>query len=838
MKQYTVSGMSCAACSAAVEKAVSAVDGVSACSVSLLTNSMGVEGSAGDSAIIAAVQKAGYDAAPKGKAQLSTAQDDFLKDTQTPQIAKRLIASLLFLAILMYISMGHSMFGFPLPSFFEGNVIATALMQMILAAIVMIINQKFFISGTKSLLHRSPNMDTLVSLGSGVSFLWSVYVLFTMTADTQGAENTHALYFESAAMILALITLGKLLEARSKGKTTNALKALMRLKPTTAHVLRGEQEVEIPIEELAAGDIFTVRAGEKIPADGTVISGSGAVNESALTGESIPVDKAAGDNVSAATVNESGYMQCKALKVGEDTALAQIIRTVSDAAATKAPIAKTADKVSGIFVPIVIGIALLTFIIWMLAGKDIAFALARAVSVLVISCPCALGLATPVAITVGSGLGAKHGILFKTAESLEQAGKIQIAVLDKTGTVTNGTPSVTDIVPADGIDDGTLLSLAYSLEAKSEHPLAKAVCKAAQEKQCQLQACEHFTTHAGSGVSGEINGGVAYAGNAQFMKSHGIKDDSMERVGEVLAAEGKTPLFFARNGSVYGIIAVQDTAKADAAQTIDDLKHMGILTVMLTGDNERTAQAVAKAVGFDKVIAGVLPEQKAQVIRQLKQSGITAMIGDGINDAPALTEADIGIAVGSGTDVAIDAADIVLMKAELTDVAAAIRLGRKSVRTIRQNLFWAFFYNAVCIPVAAGVLIPHFGIMLNPMMGAAAMSFSSFFVVMNALRVNLFNPYSRKTDRKRETVSPDIPLLKTDTIIQNDKGDNTMVIQVSGMMCPHCEARVKSALEAVDGVQSALPSHEKGEVEIVGTPDIEAVQQAITDAGYMYQGVK
>ncbi|MBR2589351.1 MAG: heavy metal translocating P-type ATPase [Clostridia bacterium] len=831
MKQYTVTGMSCAACSAAVEKAVNQVEGVKSCSVSLLTNSMGVEGSADERAVVAAVEKAGYGAAVKGAAK-SAEEDDFLTDRETPKIAKRLIISAVFLAVLMYFSMGHGMLGLPLPSFFEHNLTANAIIQMILAAVVMLINQKFFISGTKSVLHRAPNMDTLVSLGSGASFVWSVYALLRMSEnETQAVIYSQQLYFESAAMILVLITLGKLLEARSKGKTTDALKSLMRLKPSTACVVREGKEMEIPIEQLAVGDIFTVRAGEKIPADGVVREGDGAVDESSLTGESIPVDKAVGDAVYAATLNASGYIRCEARSVGEDTALAQIIKTVSDAAATKAPIAKTADKVSGIFVPAVIGIALITFIVWMIAGKELSFSLARAVSVLVISCPCALGLATPVAITVGSGVGAKNSILFKTAESLEQAGKIQIAVMDKTGTVTNGTPVVTDIIPADGTDENRLLTLAYALEAKSEHPLASAVCERAQHKQCVLQACENYQTFAGGGIAGVVGTKAAAAGNARFIGTHAAANPSMERVAQVLADEGKTPLFFASDGVIQGIIAVQDTAKADAARAVRELKNMGITTVLLSGDNEKTARAVGGAVGFDNVIAGVLPDEKAAVIRRLKQSGITAMVGDGINDAPALTEADIGIAVGSGTDVAIDAADIVLMKEALSDVPAALRLGRKSVRTIHQNLFWAFFYNAVCIPIAAGALIPAFGITLTPMMGAAAMSLSSFFVVMNALRINLFKPHSTKQDKKRAGISIDTALLQIQENLIN-KGEKAMIIQVEGMMCPHCEARVKAALEAVEGVQSAIPSHQKGEVEIIGTPDVAAAKKAITDAGY------
>ena len=820
--------MSCAACSAAVEKAVNGVDGVTSCSVSLLTNSMGVEGSADSKEIIKAVQKAGYGASLKGADKQTNADDDFLKDSETPKIRNRLIASLGFLLLLMYISMGHSMLGFPVPSFFEGNHIALALAQMIIAAIVMIINKKFFISGTKSLLHRSPNMDTLVALGSFSSFAWSVYALFRMTGGSEQAmEYSHQLYFESAAMILALITVGKLLEAKSKGKTTDALKSLIKLKPSRARVFRNGEETEIDISELQIGDIFTVRAGEKIPADGTVLEGEGAVNESALTGESIPVDKLAGDNVSAATINESGFLKCEAKKVGEDTALSQIIKTVSDAAATKAPIAKIADKVSGIFVPIVISIAVVVFIVWLIAGKDISFTLARAVSVLVISCPCALGLATPVAITVSNGLGAKNGILFKTAESLEQAGKIQIAVMDKTGTVTNGTPVVTDIIPASGLSEKELLNLAFSLEAKSEHPLAKAVCKKAEEIGLEATECENYKTFSGNGISGSYLSKQAFGGKFDFIKTECEISPELLRENERLALEGKTPLFFALDGKAAGIIAVQDSAKPDAGKAVEELKNMGIVTVMLTGDNELTANAIGKGLGFDKVIAGVLPNQKADVIKELKKSGVTAMVGDGINDAPALTEADIGIAVGAGTDVAIDAADIVLMKNKLSDVPASVRLGRRTLLTIKQNLFWAFFYNAVCIPIAAGVLIPQFGIVLNPMFGAAAMSLSSFFVVTNALRINLFKMHSSKHDKKRECVN-----IKSEE--KEKEGENTMIIKVKGMMCPHCEARVKGEIEKLPGVESAAASHEKGEVEILGNPDIEAVKKAVTDAGYEF----
>ena len=827
MEQYKVSGMSCAACSAAVEKAVSAVEGVTSCSVSLLTGSMGVEGTAAGSDIIAAVEKAGYGAAPFG-AQ-GEESESLLEDKETPKIFRRFLFSLGFLLLLMYLSMGHMMFGFPLPAFLENNPVASGILQMLLAAVVMLINQKFFRSGTKSLLHRAPNMDTLVALGSGTSFLWSVYALLRMTGGGAAVEEyRHQLYFESAAMILVLITVGKLLEAKSKGKTTDALKALLRIKPQTATVLREGKETQIPIAELRVGDIFTVRAGEKIPADGIVLEGTGAVSEALLTGESMPVDKAKGDRVSAATINASGFLQCRADQVGEDTALAQIIKTVSDAAATKAPIAKLADKVSGIFVPAVLGIALLTFIIWLIAGKDFSFTLARAVSVLVISCPCALGLATPVAITVGNGRAAKNGILFKTAESLEQAGKIQIAVFDKTGTLTNGTPAVTDIIPAEGFSEAELLQAACTLEAKSEHPLAKALCSYTVTNGVTAGEISAFQTYAGNGVTGLAGGSMLRGGNYRFLKENGLKDGSLERVGEALALAGKTPLFFARDNSILGIIAVQDTPKEDAAAAITALKNMGITTVMLTGDNAATANAIGKGLNLDKVIAGVLPAEKASVVKALKKSGITAMVGDGINDAPALTEADVGIAVGAGTDVAMDAADVVLMKSTLADVPAAVRLGRRSLRAIRQNLFWAFFYNAVCIPVAAGVLITRFGITLTPMMGAAAMSLSSFFVVMNALRINLFKPYSAARDKKRKALSlEEIKINKT-----NDKGETTMVIKVEGMMCPHCEARVKAALEALPGVEEAIPSHEKGEVEIRGSVNLQAAEKVVVEAGY------
>ena len=757
MKQYTVTGMSCAACSARVEKAVIKVPGVQSCAVSLLTNSMGVEGTASESDIIRAVEEAGYGARSKdtpSPAAPAAVREDALADRETPKLKRRLFASLGFLLVLMYLSMGHMMWNWPLPVFMEGNHVAMGLAQMILAAIVMVINQKLFISGFKSLWHKAPNMDTLVALGSAASFGWSVYVLFAMTAaQTRGDAGAvmgymHEFYFESAAMILTLITVGKMLEARSKGKTTDALKSLMKLAPQTATLLRNGQEVTVPVDQVQPGDIFTVRPGESIPVDGVVVSGGSAVNEAALTGESIPVDKAEGDKVSAATVNQSGFLQCRATRVGQDTTLSQIIKMVSDAAATKAPIAKVADRVSGVFVPVVISIAAVTTAIWLLLGQPFGYALARGISVLVISCPCALGLATPVAIMVGNGLGARHGILFKTAVSLEEAGKTQIVALDKTGTITRGEPQVTDVLPGDGISENELLTAAFALEKKSEHPLARAVVAHGESKGLTAAEIDGFTALPGNGLSGTLNGEALLGGSQKFVSSKAAVPDSMQKEAERLAGEGKTPLFFAKNGRALGVIAVADTIKEDSPAAIRQLQAMGIRVVMLTGDNECTAQAVGKQAGVDEVIAGVLPEDKEQVIQKLKKQGKVAMVGDGINDAPALTRADMGIAIGAGADVAIDAADVVLMNSRLTDVAAAIRLSRATLRNIHENLFWAFIYNVIGIPLAAGAFISLFGWTLNPMFGAAAMSLSSFCVVSNALRINFFDLHSTKRDKK------------------------------------------------------------------------------------------
>lgn len=756
MEHYNITGMSCAACSARVEKAVSKLDGVTSCSVSLLTNSMSVEGSASDSEIVAAVEAAGYGAAKKGtESKSASSDDDFLADKETPALKKRLLYSIIFLVVLMYFSMGHTMWGWPLPAFFDGNHIAVGLVQLLLTIAVMIINKKFFISGFKGILNKSPNMDTLVALGSGASFIYSTYALFAMT-DAQVKGNMtdvmhymHEFYFESAAMILALITVGKMLEARSKGKTTNALKSLMRLAPKTAVISENGKEKEIPAANVKKGDIFIVKPGASIPADGVIIEGHCAVDESALTGESIPVDKSEGDAVSAATVNQSGYIRCEATKVGEDTTLSQIIKMVSDAAATKAPIAKAADKVSGVFVPIVIAIAVITTVIWLLCGKGIGFALARGISVLVISCPCALGLATPVAIMVGNGIGAKNGILFKNAVSLESTGKIDIIALDKTGTITSGEPEVTDIIPTENTSDTELLQLAYSLEIKSEHPLAKAIVKKAEQFSLSAKESSNFTALPGNGLTAQIDGSEVYGGNLKFISSKTEISQSIRSTSDKLAAQGKTPLFFCCNDKLLGIIAVADSVKKDSPQAIGELKAMGIHVVMLTGDNERTANAVGDRVGVDEVIAGVLPSGKENVINKLKQKGRVAMVGDGINDAPALTSADVGIAIGAGTDVAIDAADIVLMHSKLSDVPAAVRLSRATLKNIHENLFWAFIYNVIGIPLAAGVWIPIFGIQLNPMFGAAAMSLSSFCVVTNALRLNLFNIRSTKKDKKK-----------------------------------------------------------------------------------------
>ena len=820
MEQFNVTGMSCAACSARVEKAVKQVPGVTGCSVSLLTNSMGVEGTATDAAIIQAVQQAGYGASPKNATAASTSADlDALADHETPKLKRRLIASLGFLLVLMYFSMGHMMWGWPLPRWFEGNHIAMGLVQLLLAGIVMVINQKFFISGFKGLVHRSPNMDTLVAMGSMASFVWSTYALFAMTdAQLHGdeAQVMHYMmefYFESAAMILTLITVGKMLEARSKGKTTDALKSLMKLAPKTATLLRDGAEVTVPIEQVQKEDIFVVRPGENIPVDGIVLEGSSAVNESALTGESIPVDKAAGDKVSAATTNQSGFLQCRATRVGEDTTLAQIIRMVSDAAATKAPIAKIADTVSGFFVPAVISIAVVTTIVWLLLGRDVGYALARGISVLVISCPCALGLATPVAIMVGNGLGAKNGILFKTAAALEEAGRTQIVALDKTGTITSGQPEVTDLFPAAGVSETELLTLAAALECKSEHPLARAVLACAEEQQLEPPAVADFIALPGNGLRAALDGKEIFGGSAAFIGTKVAIPAALQARAAALAAQGKTPLFFGGAGRLLGVIAVADTIKEDSPRAIRELQKMGIRVVMLTGDNQRTANAIGRQAGVDAVIAGVLPDGKEAVIRQLQQYGKVTMVGDGINDAPALTRADTGIAIGAGTDVAIDAADVVLMNSRLSDVPAAIRLSRAALRNIHENLFWAFIYNIIGIPLAAGVFIP-FGLTLNPMFGAAAMSLSSFCVVSNALRLNLFDLHSAKHDHPPKN-APALPAALTQPAAEEDtthKEEPIMkkTLTVEGMMCPHCEARVKKALETLPEVAEAVVSHEAG----------------------------
>ena len=835
MKQYTVTGMSCAACSARVEKAVSGVPGVESCSVSLLTNSMGVEGAADEKAVIAAVEAAGYGASLKGAEKSAAADDDALQDRDTPVLKRRLIASLGFLILLMYISMGHSMLGLPLPAFLEGNHVAMGLAELLLAVTVMVINQKFFVSGFRGLMHRAPNMDTLVALGSGASFVYSVYALFRMTgAQLEGGPDAamvwmHEFYFESAAMILTLITVGKMLEARSKGKTTDALKGLMKLTPKTATLVVDGKEKTVPIESVRKGDIFVVRPGENIPTDGIVLEGGSAVDESALTGESIPVDKGPGDTVSAATVNQAGYIRCEATRVGEDTTLSQIIRMVSDAAATKAPIAKIADKVSGVFVPTVIGIALSTAVIWLLLGKNFGFALARGISVLVISCPCALGLATPVAIMVGNGIGAKKGILFKTAAALEETGRVDTVVLDKTGTITAGTPRVTEMIPAEGTDRETLLRAAVSLEAKSEHPLAAAVMDYAAEKGVEPESVKDFQALPGNGLSAVMNGRELLGGSGGYMKKRVKIPAAMIGKSEALASQGKTPLFFAYDGKLLGIIAVADVIKPDSARAIGELKNLGIRVLMLTGDNERTAKAIGAEAGVDEVIAGVLPDGKEKAIRDLRKYGKVAMVGDGINDAPALTRADIGIAIGAGADVAVDAADVVLMHGSLLDVAAAIRLSRATLRNIHENLFWAFFYNAVCIPVAAGAFA-RFGLTLNPMLGAAAMSLSSFCVVTNALRLNLFDPHDASSDRARK---------KSKTIeiqtIQEDK-PMTTTLKIEGMMCPHCEARVKKALEALDGVESAVVSHVEGTAVVTGSADFETMKAAVEAQDYKVVG--
>ena len=890
MKQYTVTGMSCAACSSRVEKAVSKVPGVTACSVSLLTNSMGVEGDVPPETVIHAVEDAGYGASLKGQGTAAQAQsaseaEDALKDRETPVLKHRLIASLGFLAVLMYMSMGHMMWGWPLPHFMDGNHVAIGLLQLLLAGIIMVINQKFFISGFKGLLHRAPNMDTLVALGSGASFIYSTYALFAMTDaqlkgnDTAVMSYMHEFYFESAAMILALITVGKMLEARSKGKTTDALKGLMKLAPKTAVIIRDGVETKVPIEEVKKGDVFVVRPGENIPVDGVVLEGASAVNEAALTGESIPVDKAQGDPVSAATVNQSGYLRCEATRVGEDTSLSQIIRMVSDAAATKAPIAKIADRVSGVFVPAVITIAVVTTIVWLLAGQTFGFALARGISVLVISCPCALGLATPVAIMVGNGMGAKNGILFKTAVSLEETGKMDIVALDKTGTITSGEPRVTDVIPSGGVTEKELVSLALSLEKKSEHPLAKAVLLYAKEQQVDAPEAADFQALPGNGLSGTLDGASLAGGSFSYISGHTTVSAQEQASFERLASEGKTPLCFMKNGRLAGMIAVADVIKEDSPQAVKELQNMGIRVVMLTGDNERTARAIGAQAGVDEVIAGVLPDGKESVIRSLKEQGRVAMVGDGINDAPALTRADIGIAIGAGTDIAIDAADVVLMKSRLSDVPAAIRLSRATLRNIHENLFWAFFYNVVGIPLAAGLWYPIFGWKLNPMFGAAAMSLSSFCVVTNALRLNLFKMHDASKDhpmRKRaekaankggekaenagavrmgaedtrsigqtangnETVSKEMQKSENQKNNINMEGITmTKTMNIEGMMCGHCEARVKKALEALAGVESAEVSHEKGTAIVSMSADVadDTLKEAVEAQDYKVDSIQ
>ena len=821
MEQFDVKGMSCAACSARVEKAVSKLGGVSSCTVNLLTNSMAVDGSASEQEIIAAVRSAGYDAAVKGKTQTAKKPDD-IKDTETPKILRRLIASLVFLLILMYFSMGHMMLGLPVPPFFEGNHLALGMLQMLLAAIVMIINQKFFVSGFKGLLHLAPNMDTLVALGSGVSFLYSTVILFLMTAEHSGSLMNE-LYFESAAMILTLITVGKLLESRSKGKTTDALKSLMKLAPKTATVIRNGAETTVEIAQVRTGDVFIVRPGESIPVDGVVIEGGSAVDESALTGESVPVDKAQGDAVSAATINCSGYLKCEATRVGEDTTLSQIIKMVSDAAATKAPIAKIADKVSGVFVPTVIAIAAVTAVVWLFAGQTVGFSLARAISVLVISCPCALGLATPVAIMVGSGVGARNGILFKTAVALEETGKIRTVALDKTGTITRGEPVVTDVI-TNGVSENELLTCAASLEALSEHPLAKAVMGFAEGRGIAPSGLKDFRVRSGNGLEGEFGGEIIRGGNRAYIeKAAGIPQTLLDQA-TALAEQGKTPLYFSKGNKILGIIAAADVVKGDSPSAVAQLKSLGMKVVMLTGDNEKTAAVIGEQAGVDEVIAGVLPDGKERVVRELQNGGKAAMVGDGINDAPALTTADIGIAIGAGTDVAMDAADVVLVKSRLSDVPAAIRLGRATLRNIRENLFWAFIYNIIGIPLAAGVFIPIFGWQLNPMFGAAAMSLSSFCVVTNALRLNFV-----KLHPKDENIIPQ----KNNIVVKEEKIMKD-TLKIEGMMCPHCEARVKNALEALPEVDSALVSHKSGTAEVTLNAEIahEALAAAVTAQGY------
>ena len=836
MEQYTVTGMSCAACAARVEKAVSGVKGVTSCSVSLLTDSMGVEGTADAGEIIAAVREAGYGAAlkkgNKGQNARSSSDGDTLEDRETPVLKKRLIASLGFLIVLMYVSMGHMMWGWPLPSFFDNNHVAMGLLQLLLTVVIMVINQRFFISGFKSLWHRAPNMDALVALGAAAAFGYSTFALFAMTdAQVRGDADAvmsymHEFYFESAAMILALITLGKMLEARSKGKTTDALKSLMKLAPKTATLLRDGAEISVPVEQVAKGDVFVVRPGENIPVDGTVLEGNSAVDESTLTGESIPADKTVGSTVSAGTLNQSGFIRCEATRVGEDTTLSQIIQMVSDAAATKAPIAKVADRVSAVFVPAVMAIAAVTVIAWLIAGRTAGFALARGISVLVISCPCALGLATPVAIMVGSGMGAKNGILFKTAVSLEETGKTQIVALDKTGTITQGEPRVTDMIPVNGISEKELLSLACALEKKSEHPLARAINQKAEQDGLTAEEAEQFKALPGSGLTASLDGAVLFGGSYKFISERVRVPDDAKEQSERLSEEGKTPLLFARDGELCGIIAVADVIKADSPQAIKEMRNMGIRVVMLTGDNERTAKAIGARAGVDEVIAGVLPDGKESVIRELKQKGKVIMVGDGVNDAPALTSADIGIAIGAGADVAVDAADVVLMKSRLSDVPAAIRLSRAALRNIHENLFWAFIYNIIGIPLAAGVFIGVLGWQLNPMFAAAAMSLSSFSVVTNALRLNFFRMHDPKRDHKIRNK------LKTTTEKETKTMDKTLKIE--GMRCGHCEMHTKKALEALDGVKTAEVSHEAGTAVVSLEKEIpdDVLKQAVADQGY------
>lgn len=831
MEQFNVTGMSCAACSSRVEKAVSAVEGVSSVSVSLLTNSMGVEGNASIESIISAVEKAGYGASLKGEKKNSASEPDELKDTQTPLLIKRFVASLVFLLVLMYFSMGH-MFHLPQPMLFHENKAALGLVEMLLSAVVLVINQRFFISGTKGLIHRAPNMDTLVALGSAASFGWSVYVLFRMIVNPAFTDH---FYFESAAMILVLITVGKILESKSKGRTTDALKSLMKIAPKTAVIIKDGVEQTVPAEKVRVGDIFVVRPGDNIPVDGEVIEGSSAVDESHLTGESIPADKKTGDSVYAASSNKSGYLKCRAVRVGEDTSLSQIINMVSDAAATKAPIAKIADRVSGVFVPVVISIAVITFIIWMILGKEISFSLARAISVLVISCPCALGLATPVAIMVGNGVGAKNGILFKTAASLEQTGKTRIAVLDKTGTITLGQPKVTDVFTADGVSESDLLSLAYSLENKSEHPLATAVTEYAKENGAALLEITDFENKAGNGVEGVYNGEKIIGASLKYVESLVSVSGEIKEKCNDFSSNGKTPLLFMKNNRLLGVIAVADIIKEDSPEAIKQMQNMGIRVIMLTGDNPVTANAIGEKVGVDKVIAGFLPDGKENVIRSLKNSGQVMMVGDGINDAPALTRADIGVAMGKGSDIAIDAADVVIVHGSLTDVASSIRLSRATLRNIKQNLFWAFFYNVIGIPLAAGAYIGLFGWELNPMFGAAAMSLSSFFVVSNALRLNLFKLKDPKGDKKIKTVE-----LSFDNKTETEEKEMTKTLLINGMMCAHCEATVKKALEAVDGVTEAQVSHEKGTAIVTLSKDVEnsILKTAVEEKDYEVTDIK